>query len=231
MFGLDIGQIVQAVESALPKSQVRPSGPASYSIDDFFSSINRNVQPTAYQPSTGGMTYEQLMQGVNEKAPMSIDDILSGIQSQFGNQSQYAATPYETGAQRFVSDVAPSAEYFVPAEFDAQKYKMDYESAQSKLQSQLEAQGYSKPQAQSIASTLTNNLGSIGGGIVGSALGKSLGAEYLGTLFGGPAGAIVGGMLGSQLGSSLNQPIKDIGNAVGDVVGGGFSAVADVLGF
>lgn len=229
MMAIDFGALTQAIQNALPASQVKPLGPASYSIDDFFSSINRNVQPTAYQPSTGGMTYEQLMQGVNEKAPMSIDDILSGIQSQFGNQSQYAATPYETGAQRFVSDVAPSAEYFVPAEFDAQKYKMDYESASDKAQriynetyADQIAQGKSEYEAQKKAAENAQFWGTAGG-IAGSFLPI-------------PGGTIIGSLIGSKLGNQLDSITKGAGDIVGgavkgagDIVSGGISVVEDIF--
>ncbi len=193
-------------------------------------------------------TIDQLFSAGANAQPYSIDQILAGIQGQYTARPQYQpsmtiddilaglaqvpqqATPYETGAQRFVSDVAPSAEYFVPAEFDAQKYKMDYESASDKAQriynetyADQIAQGKSEYEAQKKAAENAQFWGTAG----------SLAGLYF-----GPGGSIIGGMVGSKLGNQLDSITKGAGDIVGgavkgagDIVGGGVSAVADFFGF
>lgn len=192
-------------------------------------------------------TIDQLFSAGANAQPYSIDQILAGIQGQYTARPQYQpsmtiddilaglaqvpqqATPYETGAQRFVSDVAPSAEYFVPAEFDAQKYKMDYESASDKAQriynetyADQIAQGKSEYEAQKKAAENAQFWGTAGG-IAGSFLPI-------------PGGTIIGSLIGSKLGNQLDSITKGAGDIVGgavkgagDIVSGGISVVEDIF--
>jgi hypothetical protein len=182
-------------------------------------------------------TIDQLFSAGSNAQPYSIDQVLAGIQGQYTARPQYQpsmtiddilaglvqvpqqATPYATGAQRFVSDVAPSAEYFKPAEFDAQKYKMDYESAQDKADriygetyaSQIAA-GKSQAEAQREALKESQRAAQ-----VGSMIGATIGRAY-----GGPVGAVLGSMLGSAA-APIIEPVtsivSDIGSSIGDVFG------------
>ena len=170
-------------------------------------------------------TLDQLFSAGANSQPYTIDQILAGVQGQYTSRPQYQsnmtiddilaglakvpqqATPYETGAQRFVGEVAPSAEYFKPAEFDAEKYRMVYENAADKAQRVYNetyadqiAAGKSQAQAQKEAAENAQFWGTLG----------SLGGSYF-----GPGGGIIGGMVDSK----LAEPLDDLTEGISDIFG------------
>lgn len=206
---------------------------SNYSIEDFFAAPSRNVGARQAVNPAMGLSYEQLAARTQAKEPISIDDILSGIQSQYYSRptasqaktiddvlskltySPTAVAPMSYGARQFIGEVAPT-QAFTPAAFDAQKFKMDYESATDKAQriynetyaSEIAA-GRSKAEAQKKAQETAQKWSTIGG------------------LAGMAAGIPGGGFLGSTIGT-FAAPVLE---GVSDAVGGFVQDVGDFLGF
>lgn len=163
-----------------------PTGGQTYSIQDVLSAIGNQYQAKpSYTPS------------------LTIDQVLAGI-----GGVPAAPSPYETGAKRFVSDVAPSAEYFKPAEFDAEKYRMMYESAADKAQriynetyADKIAAGKSEAEAQKEAAENAQFWGTVG--------------SLAGGAFGGRLGAVAGGFVGSELGNALDKATEQVSDFFG----------------
>jgi hypothetical protein len=162
-----------------------PTSGQAYSIDDVLSAIGGQYQsqPT-YTPS------------------LSIDEILANLGS-----VPASVSPFEYGAKRFVSDVAPS-EYFTPAQYDEAKYRMEYESAADKAQRVYNetyadqiAAGKSQQEAQQKAAENAKFWGTAG--------------AIAGSFMPIPGGSVIGGLVGSKLGNTLD----DVTSGIADVFG------------
>lgn len=206
---------------------------SNYSIEDFFAAPSRNVGARQAVNPAMGLSYEQLAARTQAKEPISIDDILSGIQSQYYSRptasqaktiddvlskltySPTVVAPAPYGARQFIGEVAPT-QAFTPAAFDAQKFKMDYESPNDKYgriynetyASQIAA-GKSQAEAQKKAQEVADKWSTVGAGV--------------GLFFGGPAGAMQG--------SSIGRMAAPVLEGVSDAVGGFVQDVGDFFGF